>query len=176
MIFVVTGVHFRGFDRLVQAVDELMQKGIAQDVFMQIGFSNYEPKHCKWVRTMDFLEFEKYMDQADLIISHGGAGCVAGALERNKTVIVVPRLKEYDEASNDNQVEFCTALEKTRRALVTYDIADMADMIEKAKDFQCADGAGSNCIAETIRNFLIQTASQKGRQLVTDKIHGCIHF
>jgi UDP-N-acetylglucosamine transferase subunit ALG13 len=169
LIFVVTGVHFRGFDRLVKAVDDIAQKGIAQDVFMQIGFSSYEPKNCKWVRTMDFLEFEKYMDQAEAVISHGGAGCVAGALERNKTIIVVPRLKEYDEASNDNQIEFCSALEKTGRVLVAHDVADLAGMIEKAKYFQGTAHTANNCIAETIRNFLVRTAGQKGRQLIWEK-------
>ncbi len=55
-------------------------------------FSSYEPKFCKWTKAIDFGEFEKLMDEADIIITHGGAGCIAGAIERDKATVVVLRL------------------------------------------------------------------------------------
>ena len=78
MIFVVTGVHEHGFDRLVKEVDDLVRRKIISDVFIQIGYSNYEPKYCEWTVAIDYYPFEEKMNKSDLIITHGGAG-VAGS-------------------------------------------------------------------------------------------------
>lgn len=162
MIFVVTGVHWRGFDRLVKAIDSLAKKGIMNDVLVQIGYGNYHPRFCEWTKTMDFFEFEKRMDDADIIISHGGAGCIAGALERNKRTIFVPRLKRYNEVSNDHQLELASVLEKAGRVLVVYEIGDLEEVIEKAWDFVPAAAAGESRIVGIIGEFLAKTAMEKG--------------
>lgn len=162
MIFVATGVHWRGFDRLVKAVDNLAGKGNMHDVFVQIGFGNYEPRFCGWTKTMDFFEFEKRMDDADIIISHGGAGCIAGALERNKPTIFVPRLKRYNEVSNDHQLELASVLEKAGRVLVVHDVKDLEQTIERAWNFSPRLAAGESQIVGIIGEFLAKTAMEKG--------------
>ena len=44
MIFVTVGTHEQPFNRLIQKIDELVRDGeIEDDVFMQIGYSTYEP-------------------------------------------------------------------------------------------------------------------------------------
>ena len=49
MIFVTVGTHEQPFNRLIQKIDELVRDGeIEDDVFMQIGYSTYEPKYTKW--------------------------------------------------------------------------------------------------------------------------------
>ena len=162
MIFVATGVHWRGFDRLVKAVDNLAEKGIIHDAFVQIGFGSYQPRFCGWTKTMDFFEFEKRMDDADIIISHGGAGCIAGALERNKPTIFVPRLKRYNEVSNDHQLELAAVLEKAGRVLVVYEIGDLAKVIAKAWNFSPALPVGESQVVSIIKDFLVKTAKEKG--------------
>ena len=162
MIFVVTGVHEHGFNRLIKAVDDLVWKGIIGDAFIQTGFSTYQPKYCKWRKSIDFPKFEQYMDEADIIISHGGAGCIAGALERDKPTIVVPRLKRYNEHNNDHQLELASVLEKSGRVLVAYDIKDLAEIIEKARNFRPQQLVGESRIVSIIRDFLVETAKQKG--------------
>jgi UDP-N-acetylglucosamine transferase subunit ALG13 len=165
LIFAVMGVHEHGFDRLVKAIDELARKGVIQDVLIQTGFSTYEPKFCEWRKAIDFEEFEKMMDKADVIITHGGAGCIAGALERVKPTIVVPRLKKYDEHNNDHQLELASALEKAGRVLVVHDVGDLAQTIEKAWSFKSAPPVGESRIVSIIRDYLIKTAKQKGLKI-----------
>lgn len=156
------GVHEHGFDRLVKAIDELAGKGVIQDVLIQTGFSTYQPKFCKWRKAIDFDEFEKCMDKADIIITHGGAGCIAGALERNKPTIVVPRLKKYDEHNNDHQLELASVLEKAGRVLVVHDVKDLEQTIEKAWNFSPEPAAGESQIVGIIKKFLVETAIEKG--------------
>lgn len=49
MIFVTVGTHEQPFNRLIKKVDELIGDGkITENVFMQTGYSTYEPKNCEW--------------------------------------------------------------------------------------------------------------------------------
>ncbi len=162
MIFVATGVHEHAFNRLVKAMDKLAELGIVHDVFIQTGFSDFQPKYCKWSKAIDFPEFEQCMDEADIIISHGGAGCIAGALERNKPTILVPRLKKYNEHNDDRQLELASVLEKSGRVLVVRDINDLAQMIEKVWDFKPKRVIAESNIVDIIRDFLVETAEKKG--------------
>ena len=155
------GVHEHGFDRLVKAVDDLAGKNIIQDVLIQTGFSTYEPKYCEWRKAINFEEFEKTMDEADIIITHGGAGCIAGALERNKPTIVVPRLKKYNEHNNDHQLELAGALEKAGRVMVVHEMEELANAIERAWSFSPEPAVGENRIVSIIGEFLAKTAREK---------------
>ena len=60
MIFLVVGNWHKGFDRLVKAVDTLVDSGIInEEVVAQIGYSSYEPKHMK---VMDFCSPDKFVE------------------------------------------------------------------------------------------------------------------
>jgi len=165
LIFVVTGVHKHGFNRLVKAVDDLTGQQLIKNAFIQTGFSTYQPKHCQWTKAMDFQQFEQRMDQADIIITHGGAGCIAGTLERNKPAIVVPRLKKYNEHNNDHQLELTSVLEKSGRVLAVYDIKNLFTTIEKASKFKPSPAVGNSKIVEIVRNFLVETAKKRTEML-----------
>ena len=59
MIFITLGSQKFQFNRLLQAVDELIEKGvIADEVFAQIGYSDYEPKYFEYKQFLDREEFE----------------------------------------------------------------------------------------------------------------------
>lgn len=48
MIFVTVGTHEQPFNRLIQEVDHLVETGvIKEEVFIQTGYSTYEPKFCQ---------------------------------------------------------------------------------------------------------------------------------
>ena len=165
MIFVVTGVHEHGFNRLVKAVDDLAREKVIHDVVVQTGFSTYRPRHCRWRKAFDFGEFEICMEKADLIITHAGAGCVAGALERGKRTILVPRLKKYNEHNNDHQLELAAALEAQGRAIIVHDVSELGAAIERAWTFRPeARNARSN-IPGLIRQFLEKTAARRGLRI-----------
>lgn len=151
-------MHEHRFDRFVRAIDNLVGQGIIKDVFIQTGHSDYQPENCEWSNAIDFTEFEQLMEKADIIISHGGAGCIAGALERSKPIVVVPRLEKYNEHFDDHQLELASVLEKSGRILVAYDINDLEQLIEKAYHFKPRPATGNCQIVEIIRDYLIKTA------------------
>lgn len=134
MIFVTVGTHEQSFDRLIEEVDRLVQVGIITDeVIMQTGYSTYQPKHCKWHSLLTYDEMDDVMNQADLIITHGGPATFMAALSKGKKVIVVPRLKRYEEHVNDHQLEFVNAV-KSHHAYpleIVENIADLSALIKQ---------------------------------------------
>ena len=102
MIFVTLGSQKFQFDRLVQAVDELQTD---EEIFAQIGYSEYKPKHFKYKRFLDRDEFDKIMDSSNIVITHGGTGAIIGAVKKGKKVIALPRLKKYGEHVDDHQIQ-----------------------------------------------------------------------
>lgn len=107
MIFVTVGTHEQPFNRLIKEVDRLKKEGIITDeVFIQTGFSTYEPQYCDWKNIISYPEMEDYMNRADIIITHGGPATFMGAIAKGKKPIVVPRQEKFGEHVNDHQVEF----------------------------------------------------------------------
>ena len=106
-IFITLGSQKFQFNRLLKAVDELCERGTieAEDVFAQIGYSDYLPKNFNYKRFLDRDEFSKEMGKADIVITHGGTGAIIGAVKKGKKVIAVPRLAKYGEHVDDHQLQ-----------------------------------------------------------------------
>ncbi|MGH1880333.1 multidrug MFS transporter [Enterococcus casseliflavus] len=108
MIFVTVGTHEQQFNRLIKEVDRLVEEGIIEEeVFIQTGYSDYEPKYCQWKKFLNYDEMENYIEEANIVITHGGPASFMGVLNKNKVPIVVPRKLEFEEHVNDHQLEFC---------------------------------------------------------------------
>ena len=113
MIFVTLGSQKFQFNRLLQAVDELIEQSvITDDVFAQVGYSDYEPKHFAYQKFLDRDEFSAVMDRADIVITHGGTGAIIGAVKKGKKVIAVPRLARYGEHVDDHQLQLIGQFEE----------------------------------------------------------------
>ena len=112
MIFVTVGSQKFQFNRLLKQVDELIETGkIEEEVFAQIGVSDYKPRNYKYKDFITQDEFNSYIDKADIIITHAGTGVIVNAIKKGKKVIGVPRLAEFGEHVYDHQIqlinEFC---------------------------------------------------------------------
>ena len=102
MIFITLGSQKFQFNRLLEAVDKL---DVDEEIFAQIGYSDYKPKNYKYKEFLDRDEFSSVMDKADIVITHGGTGAIIGAVKKGKKVIAVPRLAKYGEHVDDHQVQ-----------------------------------------------------------------------
>ena len=86
----------------------------------------------------DFLsapEFDKLMDEADLIITHGGAGTILSAIKKGKKIIAAPRLSKYMEHHNDHQKQIISEFSKEGYILPLYDFSKLGKLINKSKYF-----------------------------------------
>lgn len=106
MIFITLGSQKFQFNRLLIAVDQLIEAGIiTEEVFAQVGYSDYVPRKYKFKKFLDRQEFSNIMDRADIVITHGGTGAIIGALKKGKKVIAVARLSKYGEHVDDHQLQ-----------------------------------------------------------------------
>lgn len=113
MIFVTVGTHEQPFNRLIEAVDRMKAEGIFNDdVIIQTGYSTYEPKFCEWRKLYPYDKMRELVNQARIVITHGGPSSFIMPLQIGKIPIVVPRQKQFGEHVNDHQVEFCKTVEE----------------------------------------------------------------
>ena len=104
MILVILGTQDKQFPRLLEAIDKEIEKGTIKDrVVVQAGQTKYESKNMEILGLLPEPEFNKLMDEADLIITHGGAGTILSAIKKGKRVIACARLAKYKEHHNDHQ-------------------------------------------------------------------------
>ena len=131
MIFVTVGTHEQPFNRLLQKIDELKEKGIInEEVIMQTGFSTYEPKYCTWSSLLPYSQMVQNVKEARIVITHGGPASFIMPLQIGKTPIVVPRQKQFDEHVNNHQVDFSKAVAERMGTIITVvEINDLENTI-----------------------------------------------
>lgn len=132
MIFVTVGTHEQQFNRLVEYIDKLRENGvITEDVVIQTGYSTYEPKHCIWKAFFPYMEMLKNVNNARIVITHGGPSSFIMPLQIGKTPIVVPRQKKYDEHVNNHQVKFCNEVaERKGTIIVANEVSELEKIIK----------------------------------------------
>lgn len=131
MIFVTVGTHEQPFNRLIKKVDELVADGtINEPVVMQTGFSTYVPKHCEWHKMLSYNEMKRYIDEARIVITHGGPASFIEVLQAGKIPVVVPRLAEFGEHVNDHQEEFVKIVQNRMGNIIpVYKIAHLSRVV-----------------------------------------------
>lgn len=106
MIFVCLGTQIFQMNRLLKEIDRLVEEGIiTEPIFAQTGKSDYRPLHYTYKDFITPEEYQSYVEQADLIITHGGTGAIIKGLRARKQIIAIPRLYRYREHENDHQIE-----------------------------------------------------------------------
>lgn len=131
MIFVTVGTHEQPFNRLIEAIDDLKKDGtIKEEVFIQTGYSTYQPKYCEHSDFVKFDEMKEYINQARIVITHGGPASFLSVLEQKKSPIVVPRKIKFGEHVNDHQLDFAIKIrDKGYEILVVDDINLLGEII-----------------------------------------------
>jgi UDP-N-acetylglucosamine transferase subunit ALG13 len=131
MIFVTVGTHEQQFNRLVEYMDKWASQH-DEEVIIQTGYSTYKPKVATWSNLFPYSEMVKRVDEARVVITHGGPSSFIMPLQIGKTPIVVPRQFNYNEHVNDHQVKFCQEVEKRMGTIIVVEeIERLASIIEK---------------------------------------------
>lgn len=110
MIFVTVGAQMP-FDRLVKVVDQWAGERGRDDVFAQIGLTDYIPTNIQWKPFLSTEEFKQRYEDARVIVAHAGTGSIITALQLGKPILIMPRRASLHETRNDHQVatseQFC---------------------------------------------------------------------
>lgn len=104
-IFVTLGSSSQNFNRLLIEIDSLILKKVinVKDIVVQSNSNDYIPKNYNLISNLSLMDYNNYLKNCDILITHGGVGSITDGLFNNKKVISFPRLKIYHEAVNDHQ-------------------------------------------------------------------------
>lgn len=134
MIFVTVGSRTFPFDRLLKAIDQAVAAGeIEEPIFAQSGSGTYQPKHYETVPFLDHDQFDRKIDEASLVITHGGTGVIMNAVKRGKRVVAVPRLKCYKEVVDDHQLQLIRELEQMGLITACLDCGQIGAAVRAAR-------------------------------------------
>ena len=137
MIFITLGSQKFQFNRLLKVVDRLIENGtIVDDVFAQIGYSDYIPVNYEYNDFLDHDEFALKLESADIIISHGGTGTIISAIKKGKKIIAVPRLAEYGEHVDSHQVQLVRQFKKMNLICECLDVEKLDEALEDVKNME----------------------------------------
>ena len=134
MILVTLGTQSQKFNRLL---DYIENSKIKDEIIVQAGgSSDYESKKMKILKFIDYDEMSDLIKKADIVITHGGTGCILRALQDNKKVIACARLSKYKEHINDHQTEIVSVFAESGCLLELNESKRLDDVLKEIKKFK----------------------------------------
>ena len=137
MILVLLGTQNNSFHRLLQEVENNIKNGtINEEVIVQAGYTKYQSHKMRVIDLISKEQLEKFQDEANLIITHGGVGSIITSIKKRKKVIAVPRMHEYGEHVNNHQIDIVQNFDKQGYIIGIEKVEDLKDAIIKSKEFE----------------------------------------
>ena len=137
MILVLLGTQDNSFHRLLDKIQELIDKKIIkEEVVVQAGRTKYESKDMKIFSLVSQDKLKELTEKADIVITHGGVGSIVMSLKMGKKVIAVPRLSTFGEHVNDHQIQIVDSFDKQGFLIGVIELDDLEKALEKAKTFK----------------------------------------
>ena len=156
MILVLLGTQNNSFHRLLEEIEKNIKNGNIQDeVVVQAGFTKYESEYMKIFDMIPQEEFQKLIEDANLVITHGGVGSIMSAVRKNKKVIAVPRLKKYGEHVNNHQCEIINTFKKQGIIIGTNGVEELEKALKDVQNLETRQiNIGKNKIVQIIDEFI----------------------
>lgn len=158
MILVLCGTQKQAFLRLWEQLQPLIP---LYDLRIQAGHNPWpsNPPHLQIVDFIQPSQMIQWIEEADLIITHAGAGSMLQAIQAKKRVIAVPRLAQYQEHVNDHQLELACKFEALGYLKVLHDQDDLLTLVESMYNFQPAAYQPKKDLIPTLRERLADLLS-----------------
>lgn len=137
MILVTLGTQDKEFTRLLDVIQKEIDNGNIKDkVVVQAGHTKYKSDDMEIFDLIDTDELADLTSKCDVLITHGGVGSIITALEKDKKVIVAPRLAKYDEHINDHQLQITENFALKKYILPLYEDDDLGEVLKKVEKFK----------------------------------------
>jgi len=145
------------FDRMVRAVDQWAQQRGRDDVFAQIGPTDWRPKHIRWTHSLPPHEFLETCRQASALVAHAGTGSILTAWQLGKPILVMPRRADLRETRNDHQIATARRFAELGGVAVAEDESQMPEKLDQLETFagkQVVGPYASDALIQALRQFI----------------------
>lgn len=164
MLFLTVGSQQFQFNRLIEAMDNLIESGLIKDAaFAQTGASTYVPKSFPSKAYLDRGQFGDLMHACDVVVAHGGTGAIIGAIKQGKKVIAVPRLSRFGEHVDDHQIEIVRQFADMGLIEPCYDVESLTDAYARTIDSEYKSFVSNTQVFIDDLNNYIETVISRGR-------------
>ncbi|MFZ5523300.1 MAG: glycosyltransferase [Pseudomonadota bacterium] len=156
MIFVTVGAQMP-FDRLVKTVDQWACERGRDDVFAQIGLTDYRPSNIQWTDFLTTEEFKQRFEAANVIVAHAGTGSIITALQLGKPILIMPRRASLRETRNDHQIATSKQFRLFDSVMVALDENELTTRlngIDNLRGSQAIEPYASRELVGAIREFI----------------------
>ena len=138
MILITLGTQDKKFYRLLNSVQKQIDNGTIKDrVVVQAGCScDFKSKDMEIFDLIPMDEFDSLIAECDILITHGGVGSIITGLKNDKIVIAAARLKEYEEHTNNHQLQIIENFYNSGYLLKLDDFEELGKILKKAKKFK----------------------------------------
>ena len=144
MIFIALGTQSNDFSRCLKSFEEVIRAfNLEEKVVAQVGNTVYRSPLMESLEFVSEKEFQGYIEEASVIVTHAGSGALFSAIKKGKKAIAVARLSQYGEMIDDHQTELCRKLSEEGYLIDgTYDMAEawmkVQDFVPRKNDFVCS--------------------------------------
>ena len=136
MILVLLGTQNNSFHRLLEEIEKNIDEGnIKEQVVVQKGYTKFKSEKMTLYNQLPADEIDKLIEEANLIITHGGVGSIITSIQKNKKVIAVPRLKKYKEHVNNHQIDITKKFNEEKYIVGINDVGELKEALKQVKDF-----------------------------------------
>lgn len=152
------GTQKQSFHRLWQQLQPVLSSG---DWIIQAGHNSWSSERSN-VQVIDFVEQEQlqhWIEEADLIITHAGAGSMLQALYYHKRIIAIPRLAKYGEHVNDHQLELALKFEHLGYLKVLTEADSLSSLLPLMDEFHPLPYQSQNDLVPLLHQKLTQLLS-----------------
>lgn len=158
MILVLLGTHELQFHRLLEEVEKCIDMGIiSEEVIVQAGNTKFKTDKMEILDYLSYNQLDDLIKNAQFIICHGGTGSIISSVRNRKKVIVVPRLKKYNEHNDDHQMEIIKILKEKGYIEVCLENDCLGEVISRIDEFTPIPYSDNNALMiNTIKDFINQ--------------------
>ena len=150
MILVTLGTQDKPFTRLLEKIDELIEKKIIKDkVIVQAGHTKYSSSNM------------------EILITHAGVGTIFDALKKDKKIIAIPRMSKYKEHGNDHQLQIVEEFSKLGFIIPVYEMDELEQSLKKVKKFIPAKYESNN---KNMINLISKYINKTTKRSVVNKL------
>lgn len=163
MIYVTIGTMFLDFPRLLRKMDALAA-GTKEPVIMQTGLSVYTPQHAEH---FDFKPHGEVLDlqrQARVIVAHAGIGATLDALAARRPFVLVPRLKQFNEHTNDHQRDIAEAVRRRGWGRMILDVEELDEACANPPPFPESYRPAKERLIGAVRRMVDRVAEAQSRR------------
>ncbi len=156
MILVLLGTQNNSFHRLLEEIEKNIEDGtINEEVIVQAGYTKFKSHKMRIIDFISKEQLDKFQDEADLIITHGGVGSIISSIQKGKKVIAVPRIHEYGEHVNNHQTDIVKSFNEQGYIIGIEGVEELKQAIIKSKTFNPKEYKNNNeKMLKIIENFI----------------------